>query len=170
MDACLSVRQHPAVEPRMPGEPIWVQLPSDQLMPPPQSTHQQLEHFSHHQVSDEERNGITCVPMPTEPKYAEPIMSPLQKSHPHLSPVITPQWPSVLTNKARYHIFPTLPPLRARGAPPIARQTLTDTDRRLMCLYADEHPSARMTEIGGMILQYHDGDESDNRQHCLAPR
>jgi hypothetical protein len=29
------------------------------------------------------------------------------------------------------------------------RKTLTDADRRRMCLYAEEHPTVKQTEIGG---------------------
>ena len=58
---------------------------------------------------------------------------------------------------------PPLPPAQAASAAitanqppstqasnPTPRRTLTDTDRRKMCLYHEENPNIKQTEIGGM--------------------
>jgi hypothetical protein len=69
-----------------------------------------------------------------------------------------------LTSQSSYvpPIFPTAPvPITPASATPASatstrsqtsstpRKTLTDADRRRMCLYHEEHPTVKQTEIGG---------------------
>jgi hypothetical protein len=107
-------------------------------------------------------NSYTGIPM--EPLYATG-MHPPRPAHPQLQPLIMPQWPSMLTSQSTYvpPIFPSAPvPITPASVTPISatsthsrtsstpRKTLTDQDRRRMCLYHEEHPTVKQTEIGGM--------------------
>jgi hypothetical protein len=118
----------------------------------------------HHQSPAQEYNGFTFNPMPMEPMYNAP-MHPPRTSHQQLQPLIMPQWPSMLTTQSTYvpPIFPSAPvPMQPTTTPVSAtstrstsstpRKTLTDADRRRMCLYAEEHPTVKQTEIGGEYL------------------
>ncbi|KAK3613220.1 hypothetical protein LTR56_028012 [Elasticomyces elasticus] len=76
-----------------------------------------------------------------------------------------PAWPSMLKNLSRLTfqpmfaqpvqpIQPMLPtPVSATSTSPTPtpRKTLTDLDRKRMCQYAEEHPNAKQTEIGGIF-------------------
>lgn len=80
-------------------------------------------------------------------------------------PMPSHAWPSMLTNHSPFHdglppipapisVSPSAPtpPVRKSstgGATP--RRTLTDEDRRQMCLYHEEHKTAKQTDIGGKI-------------------
>lgn len=115
-----------------------------------------------------EYNGYGFVSptiMPIEPSYNMSIPPPYT-SHQQLQPLIMPQWPSMLISQASYSapVMPTAPPpastpISATSSTPsvqttpttgpTARRTLTDADRRRMCLYREENPTVKQTEIGG---------------------
>lgn len=85
-------------------------------------------------------------------------------THTQLPMLMMPQatWPSMLTNPNSYgppHSAPPVPipsitaPLKTSKLPAIQttsqpRKTLTDDDRRAMCRYAEDHPTAKQTDIG----------------------
>ena len=107
--------------------------------------------------------------LPVEPNYNVSIPPPYS-SHQQLQPLIMPQWPSVLAGQhsSSYSApplatAPTLPtpissapysatptPVTASG--PTPRRTLTDNDRRRMCKYAEDNPTMKQTEIGGISI------------------
>lgn len=111
--------------------------------------------------------------MPIEPAYNMTIPPPYT-SHQQLQPLIMPQWPSMLASQSNYSGTPitsasTSTPISANSASssqsnhiptPVTttstgstpRRTLTDADRRAMCLYHQEHPSVKQTEIGGKTI------------------
>ena len=123
-------------------------------------------HTPQHQSPIHEYNGFAFNPMPMEPMYPQHGMPPPRTTHQQLQPLLMPQWPSMLTSQSTYVApnFPTAPvPIPALSAPaPIGnvharaghtastpRKTLTDADRKRMCLYHEEHPTTKQTEIGG---------------------
>ncbi len=98
--------------------------------------------------------------------YTQSIPQPAPPDHQQLLPLIMPghpTWPSMLTNPASDSKLP--PVASSRALPPLVegnstklpaihatvspRKTLTDSDRRRMCQYHEENPTARQTEIGG---------------------
>ncbi|KAF2433195.1 hypothetical protein EJ08DRAFT_94085 [Tothia fuscella] len=125
---------------------------------------------SQHQSPVQEHNGFGFTPLPMEPMYS-PVMSsmppPPRTTYQQLQPLITPQWPSMLTSQSQssYHtpLFPSAPiqptpistpvsaPATAGRSSSNPRKTLTDADRRRMCVYAEEHPTVKQTEIGAMF-------------------
>jgi hypothetical protein len=129
---------------------------------------------SHHQSPVNEYAGFAFSPLPMEPLYTNSGMPPPRTTPQQLQPLImpTPQWPSMLTSQSTYSqpLFPsaTLPtapqslhpvsaPLSApatTGRHSTPRKTLTDADRRRMCLYAEEHPTVKQTEIGGEFFSF----------------
>ncbi|KAJ9637236.1 hypothetical protein H2199_007522 [Coniosporium tulheliwenetii] len=96
-------------------------------------------------------------------------MAPPRTTHHQLQPLVMPQWPSTLVSQSTYvpPIYPAAPapmpvPVGPTSTPLSAsstgsrtsstpRKTLTDADRRRMCLYHEEHPSTKQTEIGAMF-------------------
>ncbi|KAJ5746413.1 hypothetical protein N7520_011595 [Penicillium odoratum] len=81
-------------------------------------------------------------------------------------PMPSHAWPSMLTHHSTFHenglppvptpisVSPSapMPPIRKSstgGATP--RRTLTDEDRRQMCLYHEEHKTAKQTDIGALF-------------------
>lgn len=92
--------------------------------------------------------------------------------HQHLQPLVMPQmpqWPSMLGTQAHSTYQPmyaqpvqSTQPTQPLSAGPLhtpvsatstrsastPRKTLTDLDRKRMCLYAEEHPNSKQTEIG----------------------
>ena len=84
---------------------------------------------------------------------------PAPSSHQQLRPLVVPPWPSMLTSQSTF--APTsLPTAPAPAAMPTStttqsttqsspRRTLTDADRRRMCVYHEENPTVKQTEIGG---------------------
>lgn len=129
-------------------------------------------HHGHHQSPVQDYNGFSnYAPLPMEPLYTaamHPPQPPPRTTHPQLQPLIMPQWPSMLTSQSTYvpPIFPSAPvPITPASATPVSavsatsthsgrtsstpRKTLTDADRRRMCLYHEEHPTVKQTEIGG---------------------
>lgn len=107
--------------------------------------------------------------MPMEPSYSMSIPPPYTPLHLTMP---TPPWPSMLTSQSNFPetvLTPALPPppppppltipphpVTARPSQqtpvsggPTPRRTLTDDDRRRMCLYHEEHKGAKQTDIGG---------------------
>ncbi|KAK3952714.1 hypothetical protein QBC32DRAFT_340614 [Pseudoneurospora amorphoporcata] len=105
--------------------------------------------------------------MPPPPPPQHHVPQPHQHSHPPLPMLMMPQttttWPSMLTNPT-YGAHPVPPvaippvttPLKNSKLPAIQttsqpRKTLTDEDRRRMCQYAQDHPTAKQTDIGAQF-------------------
>ncbi|KAF2651988.1 CenpB-DNA-bind-domain-containing protein [Lophiostoma macrostomum CBS 122681] len=124
---------------------------------------------SQHQSPVQDYHGLpystNYTPLPMEPLYPQG-MHPPRTTVPQLQPLIMPQWPSMLTSQSTYvpPIFPSAPvPITPASATPVSatsthsrtsstpRKTLTDQDRRRMCLYHEEHPTVKQTEIGAMF-------------------
>ena len=89
-----------------------------------------------------------------------------QTSHPPQLPILPMQsWPSMLTNPVPYpgqigipavapppvaaSVPATTKPSRSTSSTP--RRTLTDDDRRRMCRYHEENPTAKQLDIGRMF-------------------
>ncbi|CAD0090439.1 unnamed protein product, partial [Aureobasidium vineae] len=87
---------------------------------------------------------------------------PLRPTHQQLQPLMMP-WPSMIGSQQTF--YPPLLPQTQVGATspptvtpvsvgsstrsgPCVRKTLSDDDRRRMCKYAEENPTAKQTEIG----------------------
>jgi hypothetical protein len=109
--------------------------------------------------------------VPIEPAYSRHIAPLFTVPQAH-QPVYQAQWPSMITNPPN-NIAPPLPagpalapvtayasnqarlPIVAQPPRPTAgtssRRTLTDQDRRRMCLYHEQNPSVKQTEIGAMF-------------------
>ncbi|KAF1816456.1 hypothetical protein P152DRAFT_446107 [Eremomyces bilateralis CBS 781.70] len=124
-----------------------------------------------HQSPVHEYPGFAFAPMPMEPMYTHGMPSTMPPPRPthQLQPLVMPQqqqWPSMLTSQSTYvpPIYPSTTPAVpvAPASTPISatstssrtstpRKTLTDTDRRRMCLYHEEHPNVKQTEIGAMF-------------------
>ncbi|KAF1938572.1 CenpB-DNA-bind-domain-containing protein [Clathrospora elynae] len=127
----------------------------------------------HHQSPVQDYNGFSnYAALPMEPLYGTGMHPPHQTHptprtiHPHLQPLIMPQWPSMLTSQSTYQppMFPSAPvPITPASATPVSatsthsrtsstpRKTLTDSDRRRMCQYHEENPTVKQTEIGAMF-------------------
>lgn len=119
---------------------------------------------SQHHSPINDFNGFTYGPspvMPVEPSYSMSIPQPYTSQQ--LLPLSTPsQWPSMLTTQSTFPPVP-LPPMPMSSMPtlhpihtapvtstaPTPRRTLTDNDRRRMCMYHEENPHVKQTEIGG---------------------
>lgn len=101
--------------------------------------------------------------MPMEPAYSMSIPPPYSALHLTMP---SPPWPSMLTTQSAFPestlsptpaptlSIPQPPPLRPIHTAPTAvgptpRRTLTDEDRRRMCLYHEENKTAKQTDIGG---------------------
>lgn len=95
-------------------------------------------------------------------------MNPPRPHHHQLQPLIIPQWPSMMVSQSTYvppimpamptttmPIFPPIPitPSQTSHTAPTPRRTLTDTDRRRMCLYHEENPTTKQSEIGGKLRE-----------------
>lgn len=110
------------------------------------------------------------TPMPMEPSYTMPRPSPFAASHAQMPPpLIMPHsglWPSMLASQpqSNYQI-PILPsgvlqtPLSASTGSDMtptsakasnSRRKLTDDERRQMCIEAEQNPTMKQTQIGGM--------------------
>ncbi|KAG9579640.1 hypothetical protein KCU77_g8693, partial [Aureobasidium melanogenum] len=88
---------------------------------------------------------------------------PLRPTHQQLQPLMMP-WPSMIGSQQTFYppllpqaqvgtiSPPTVTPVSAgsstRSGGPSVRKTLSDDDRRRMCKYAEENPTAKQTEIG----------------------
>jgi hypothetical protein len=93
---------------------------------------------------------------------------PQRPVHQQLQPLVMPQWPSMLNSHPSQPYQPAYPqpvqPIQPMTLAPLPtpisatssrsgstpRKTLTDLDRKQMCQYAEENPTAKQTEIGGM--------------------
>ncbi|KAM5473667.1 hypothetical protein MauCBS54593_002465 [Microsporum audouinii] len=118
--------------------------------------HQQLTEFSGFQF------GSSPI-MPIEPAYSMSMPQPYTTQH--LIPLtMSSQWPSMLSTQpgfapmpvAPMPMTPIAPPLQhvqtpQIPTPPTPRRTLTDAERRRMCLYHQENPHVKQTEIGAMF-------------------
>lgn len=136
---------------------------------------------SQHQSPILEHNGFAFNPMPMDSMYPS-NMAPPRSTYQSLHPLITPQWPSQLTSQSSYNtpIFsstpiPSAPISTPVSAPPTIgrssstpRKTLTDMDRRRMCIYAEEHPNVKQTEIGGKCNHPALKADTDPLQQCLV--
>ncbi|GAB1320529.1 hypothetical protein MFIFM68171_10739 [Madurella fahalii] len=107
--------------------------------------------------------SLSRMPPPPPPPTHQPIHQP-QAAHTQLPILMMPHatWPSMLTNPNNYGpphsappvaIPPMTTPLKTSKLPAIQttsqpRKTLTDDDRRAMCQYAEDHPTAKQTDIG----------------------
>jgi hypothetical protein len=134
---------------------------------------------SQHQSPIYEHGGFQFMQQPPQsqgtlgPSFATqrmPQAPPPNSLPPHqqLLPLIMPShptWPSMLTNPANYSAPPVaIPPaIASQGkanngkshgghSAPTPRKTLTDSDRRRMCQYHEDHPSTKQTDIGGKIF------------------
>ncbi|KAH7135102.1 hypothetical protein B0J11DRAFT_152909 [Dendryphion nanum] len=127
---------------------------------------------SQHQSPVQDFNGLpytsSYAPLPMEPIYTTG-MHPPRTTHAQLQPLIMPQWPSMLASQGNNNqnyvppIYSSTPiPITPASATPVSatstrshsstpRKTLTDADRRRMCLYHEEHPTVKQTEIGAMF-------------------
>ncbi|KAK5696023.1 hypothetical protein LTR97_008443 [Elasticomyces elasticus] len=120
---------------------------------------------STHGTPAQEYTGFSFSPhMPMEPSFSSSSI-PQRPLPPQLQPLIMPAWPSMLNNSSHstfqpmfaqpvQPIQPMLPtPVSATSMrpTPTPRKTLTDLDRKRMCQYAEEHPNAKQTEIGGIF-------------------
>ncbi|KAI4726852.1 hypothetical protein E4T49_05353 [Aureobasidium sp. EXF-10728] len=87
---------------------------------------------------------------------------PLRPTHQQLQPLMMP-WPSMIGSQQTFYppllpqtqvgatSPPTVTPVSAGSSTrsgPSVRKTLSDDDRRRMCKYAEENPTAKQTEIG----------------------
>jgi hypothetical protein len=105
--------------------------------------------------------------LPRGPKYENDFqpsyhLNPTQRTiHPQLQPMLVPQWPSILYQSTCQPpaLFSAPVPITPASATRIkdssthsrsSRKSLSDSDRRRMCLYRDKNPTAKQTEIGGM--------------------
>ncbi|KAK2767476.1 hypothetical protein FQN54_003633 [Arachnomyces sp. PD_36] len=96
--------------------------------------------------------------MPMEPSYSMSIPPPYT-TQPLLPLAMPSQWPSMLTTQGGYGAaplsaapLPTPHPTHATHSNgPTPRRTLTDADRRRMCLYHEENPHVKQTEIGALF-------------------
>ncbi|KAJ9200281.1 hypothetical protein DTO164E3_2988 [Paecilomyces variotii] len=102
--------------------------------------------------------------MPMEPSYSMSI-PPSYASLPLAMP--SHPWPSMLTAHSSFHegglppapapapisISPPAPthPIRTTSTGSTPRRTLTDEDRRRMCLYHEENKNAKQTDIGALF-------------------
>jgi hypothetical protein len=82
--------------------------------------------------------------MPPQPQTVIPAASSSQQYPPMAQP-IAPAPPPQLAAAAAVTATPTT----STGSTP--RRTLTDADRRRMCIFHEENPNVKQTEIGGMV-------------------
>lgn len=125
-------------------------------------SHQPHHHHHHHHSSPiHDMNSFSyghSPIMPMEPSYSMSIPPPYT-TQPLLPLAMPSQWPSMLTTQSGYATTPlSAAPLSTphqthatHSSGPTPRRTLTDADRRRMCLYHEENPHVKQTEIGGKI-------------------
>lgn len=112
------------------------------------------------------------APMPVEPSYSMPRPPPYATATPQMPPpLIMPHnaiWPSMIATQNHHHgsyqppILPALPvqtPISAGTGSDVtptsaktsaSRRKLTDDERRQMCLEAEQNPTMKQTQIGGV--------------------
>nr|OQO22320.1 hypothetical protein B0A51_09915 [Rachicladosporium sp. CCFEE 5018]OQO22388.1 hypothetical protein B0A51_10851 [Rachicladosporium sp. CCFEE 5018] len=128
-----------------------------------QTTH--VYPHSHHGTPAQEYAGFNFElpqPAPVDPNTF-PLSYQQRPTLQQLQPLVMPQWPSMLNNQSHSTFAPLYPqpvqpsqpmqlptPISAGGSRSATtpRKTLTDADRRRMCQYAEENPTAKQTEIG----------------------
>ena len=114
--------------------PILHGLPSESLgrmqpPPPPQPIHQ----------SPATHSQLPVLMMPHHATWPSQLTNPNSYGSPHSAPpVAIPTITAPLKTSK-------LPALQTTSQP---RKTLTDDVRRQMCVYAEEHPTAKQTDIG----------------------
>ncbi|KAK5110058.1 hypothetical protein LTR62_006302 [Meristemomyces frigidus] len=137
---------------------------------PPIGSWEHIYPHSHHGTPAHEFNGFNfgTPPLPMDSGVFTAIIQP-RPTPPQLQPLIMPQWPSMLNSHSQSNFQPVYPqpvqpiqpvsiaqlqtPVSAISSRsiPTPRKTLTDTDRKLMCQYAEEHPNSKQTEIGAVF-------------------
>ncbi|KAI9806364.1 MAG: hypothetical protein M1825_006479 [Sarcosagium campestre] len=130
---------------------------------------------SHGQSPVQEYNGFNFAQSNQssgpEPAYTH-IDTSIHSTPQQLRPLVVPPWPSMLTSQSTYTppVAPTAPTLTPIMSTPVSststrsthstqstpatsgpRRTLTDSDRKRMCLYHEENPTVKQTEIGAMF-------------------
>ncbi|KAH0272950.1 hypothetical protein KCU91_g6297, partial [Aureobasidium melanogenum] len=147
MDEC-SEQQHPATFDGIPMR--WLE--------------QQPYPHSYHGTPAQEYTGFGWGSPPLPMHSAAFSQSPpLRPTHQQLQPLMMP-WPSMIGSQQTFYppllpqtqvgtiSPPTVTPVSAgsstRSGGPSVRKTLSDDDRRRMCKYAEENPTAKQTEIG----------------------
>ena len=125
----------------------WVELSGFQASP--------------HQSPANDYSGFNFVQAPHSLATEPPLhhMNPPTQSMQALRPLVVPPWPSTLTSQSSFTppVLPAVPittPISAASSHSThstssPRRTLTDDDRRRMCLYHEENPTVKQTEIGG---------------------
>ena len=86
------------------------------------------------------------------PQWPSQLTSPSQGPPPPPMPAVRPIAPATSISPVQPVTMPPSKPVSASGPPHAtsnARKTLTDSDRRRMCLYHEENPNVKQTEIGG---------------------
>ena len=143
-----------------------------QSSPPSQWGHSpHIYPHSHHGTPAQEYSGFNFgtphLPMASDGFSATLHQRPMP---PQLQPLIMPQWPSMLSSQSHatfqhqypQPVQPIQPMTLGQLVTPISatsgrststpRKTLTDQDRKHMCIYAEEHPHSKQTEIGGAFV------------------
>lgn len=121
-----------------------------------------MNHSSQHSpaLPDYHNLGYSSGPvMPLDSSYGMSIPPPYASL-----PLTVPshQWPSMLATQPQFpdsglhvalpgisQVAPIAPGRKASTGGTMPRRTLTDEDRRQMCLYHEEHKTAKQTDIGG---------------------
>jgi len=130
---------------------------------------------SHHGTPAQEPMGFTWTQTPTSLADVSLVQSQSQsQSQLPLQSLLIPQWPSMLTSQAVNqnlsfdqrppgigHVvsMPHVPtfatenivPSIAKLGQPSGRRTLSDADRRNMCIFSDQHPQLKQTDIGSKL-------------------
>lgn len=123
---------------------------------------------SHHGTPATEYTGFVW-PSPQVPVSGETFAhNATRPTHQSLHPLIMPQWPSMLSSQSTQptpSYYPTVLPqnhLAAMSSTPVGtpistsstrsgstpRRTLTDDERRQMCEFHEQNPTAKQNEIG----------------------
>lgn len=125
----------------------------------------------HHGTPAQEYSGFN-FDTPQLPMASDGFSATLhqRRTPPQLQQLIMPQWPSMLSSQAHatfqhqypQPVQPIQPMTLGQLVTPVSatsgrststpRKSLTDQDRKRMCIYAEEHPHSKQTEIGGALL------------------
>lgn len=103
------------------------------------------------------------IPMPGGYPFFSPMMEPYQhmSSYTNMQPPTMHTWPSMIAQDGAFQSpvmhapasfsppTPILPTRKTSTGGSTPRRTLTDEDRRQMCLYHEENKTAKQTDIGG---------------------
>lgn len=126
---------------------------------------------SHHGTPAQEYSGFvfSSPPLPIESNGS--TFAPTNHQRPyHQLQLVMPQWPSMLNGHQSMsqpyhpsfsHVVQPMQPIMGGLPTPVSatslrsastpRRTLTDTDRKEMCRYAEKNPDKKQTEIGAMF-------------------